>query len=40
MESDDLDKIHQWIQYWDDLADFEIIPIISSAEAKARVLGG
>ena len=39
MESESIDLIHQWIRAWDDLADFEVIPIISSAEAKAKVLG-
>lgn len=38
MESETIDQIYQWIQAWDDLADFEVIPIISSAEAKAKVL--
>lgn len=38
MESESIEQIHQWIQAWDDLADFEVIPIISSAEAKAKVL--
>jgi len=38
MESDSVDKIHQWIGHWSDLADFEVIPVISSAAAKAKVL--
>lgn len=38
MESETAGLIYQWIQAWDDLADFEVIPIISSAEAKAKVL--
>lgn len=37
MESDAGEKIHQWINKWNDLADFEIIPVISSTAAKAKV---
>jgi hypothetical protein len=37
MESDSEQKIHVWIQCWDDLADFEVIPVITSAEAKTKV---
>lgn len=37
METDDLNKLHEWISYWEDLADFEIIPVITSAQAKEKV---
>jgi len=37
MESDSIDKLHEWISNWNDIADFKIIPVISSAEAKKRV---
>ena len=37
MESDSDEKIHEWISHWDDLADFEVIPVITSAEAKEKV---
>ena len=37
MESESIEKIYEWISKWNDLADFEIIPVISSAEAKAKV---
>lgn len=37
MESDSEEKIHQWINMWNDFADFEIIPVISSAAAKAKI---
>lgn len=39
MEADSLDSLNLWIANWDDLADFEVIPIISSDEARAKVLG-
>ena len=37
MESDSIDKLHEWISNWNDLVDFEVIPVISSAEAKKRM---
>ena len=38
METDDFSLFAQWTQNWDDLMDFEIIPVLSSAEARAKVL--
>ena len=38
MEGETVEKLHQWIRHWSDLSDFEIIPVISSAEAKKKVL--
>jgi hypothetical protein len=40
MEADSTDGINEWIGHWNDLVDFEIIPVISSAEAKAKMLAG
>jgi mannose-1-phosphate guanylyltransferase len=37
MESDSEVKIHEWISNWNDLADFEVIPVITSAQAKEKV---
>ena len=37
MESDSEEKIRQWILYWNDLADFELIPVLTSAEVKEKV---
>ena len=37
MESDNEEKIHEWIANWNDLADFTIIPVITSAQAKEKV---
>ena len=39
MESESEDKLKEWIKNWDDLVDFEIIPVITSAQAKAKILG-
>lgn len=38
MQSESLDKLQEWIGNWDDLADFEIIPVIDSQEAKKKAL--
>ena len=40
METDDINKLQEWISNWNDLADFEIIPVITSAEAKEKSLSG
>ena len=37
MESDTKEKLQQWIDQWNDLADFEIIPVITSVEAKEKI---
>ena len=37
MEAADRDGIDAWISHWTDLVDFEVIPVITSAEAAARV---
>jgi hypothetical protein len=37
METNDVNKLHEWISHWDDLADFEIIPVITSVQAKEKV---
>jgi hypothetical protein len=39
METNDRALIDQWIANWADLADFEVIPVVTSKEAAARVLG-
>ena len=38
MESDSLDKLNEWISNWNDIVDFELIPVISSSEAKNRAM--
>jgi hypothetical protein len=37
METDDIDLFAEWTRHWDDLIEFEIVPIISSAEASSRM---
>jgi len=36
METDSIEKLHEWISHWNDLADFEIVPVITSAQAKEK----
>jgi hypothetical protein len=37
MECDDRALLDQWIAAWEDIVEFEIHPVITSAEAAARV---
>jgi uncharacterized protein DUF3303 len=36
METEDPSLFEEWISNWGDLAEFEIVPVISSAEAAGR----
>lgn len=36
METDDPNLFEQWIANWNDLVEFDVVPVISSAEAAAR----
>lgn len=38
METDDPRLFDEWMGRWSDLADFEIVPVLSSAEARRRAL--
>jgi len=40
MLSPSVEKLEEWISHWNDLADFEVIPVFTSAEAKQKVLAG
>lgn len=37
MECDDPAALDAWMSYWRDLADFEVVPVITSADAQALV---
>ena len=37
MECDDRVRLDHWIDAWSDLVDFEVFPVITSAEAASRV---
>jgi hypothetical protein len=36
METDDPSLFDVWIGVWDDLVEFEVVPVLASAEAAAR----
>ena len=36
MKTDDRALLDQWIAKWEDLVEFEVIPVITSAEAASR----
>ena len=40
METDDGDLFNTWIAGWKDLMEFEVVPVLSSAEASARAASG
>ncbi|HVQ39701.1 MAG TPA: DUF3303 family protein, partial [Pyrinomonadaceae bacterium] len=37
METEDRKLLDEWISHWDDLVDFEVVPVISSEAAAERV---
>ncbi len=37
METDDVRLFDEWMAKWSDLADFEIIPVMSSNEAGEKI---
>lgn len=37
METDRRELLDQWIAYWSDLVEFEVFPVLTSAEARAAV---
>jgi hypothetical protein len=37
MECDDGRLLQEWIHQWKDLVEFEVIPVLTSAEAAAAV---
>jgi uncharacterized protein DUF3303 len=39
MATDDPGLLEDWIARWRDLAEFEVVPVLPSAEARQRVLG-
>lgn len=39
MESPGRKLLDEWIANWTDIVDFEVIPVITSAEARQRALG-
>ena len=39
METDDARLLDEWTARWSDIVEFEVVPVIGSADAAARVLG-
>jgi hypothetical protein len=39
IETDDARLLDEWTARWSDLVEFEVVPVIRSADAAARVLG-
>jgi hypothetical protein len=37
MECDDARLLQQWVAFWSDLADFEIVPVVPSAETRETI---
>ena len=37
MECDDRRLLEQWITHWDDIVEFEVVPVVTSAEASVAV---
>ena len=40
MSADDPDLFQEWISHWDDLVDFEIVRVRTSAEASELIVRG
>ncbi len=38
METEDRTLLDEWMAHWDDLVDFEVFPVLPSAEAAGRIL--
>ena len=38
METNDVGLLDEWISHWADLMDFEVIPVISSEQAREKAL--
>ena len=37
METEDPNLLHQWIDQWRDLVDFEVLPVLTSSQAAKKV---
>ena len=38
MECDDAAPFDQWVSHWQDLVEFEVVPVVTSAEAAATLM--
>jgi Protein of unknown function (DUF3303) len=39
MEAERFELLQAWMDNWKDLVDFEVIPVLTSVEAKSKVFG-
>ena len=37
MECDDARLLQQWVAFWSDLVEFEIVPVVPSADTRATI---
>jgi Protein of unknown function (DUF3303) len=37
MECDDARRLQQWVLFWGDLVEFEIVPVVPSIETRAMI---
>jgi Protein of unknown function (DUF3303) len=37
MECDDACQLQQWVAFWGDLVEFEIVPVVPSTETRATI---
>lgn len=37
MEADSAERFSEWVAAWEDLVDFEILPVVTSSEAAERI---
>ncbi len=37
MEAPSLESLNEWVRHWDDLVDFEVVPVLASAEYWATI---
>jgi hypothetical protein len=40
METDDRKLLDEWMSRWQDLMEFEVVPVITSSEAAQKALNG
>lgn len=40
METESPGKLQEWIDHWKDLSDLEVVPVISSEQAKEKIFAG
>ena len=39
METDDRARLDEWMSLWEDVVEFEVVPVVTSADAQAGIAG-